>query len=113
MRLTMPISRHAIDALLKHGFEPKRTFVWAYGFDEEAAGTEVDDFLCWHSFLITPSHRLPPREPETLHNISRRSTGPTGLSCSSTKAVSSRNTLSFCRVLNVRRHRRLIWRSVR
>ncbi|RPD64385.1 carboxypeptidase S [Lentinus tigrinus ALCF2SS1-7] len=33
-------SLHAIDALLKHGFEPKRTFVWAYGFDEEAAGTE-------------------------------------------------------------------------
>ncbi|KAI0693188.1 carboxypeptidase S [Cerioporus squamosus] len=33
-------SLHAIDALLKQGFEPKRTFVWAYGFDEEAAGTE-------------------------------------------------------------------------
>ncbi|RDX54278.1 carboxypeptidase S [Lentinus brumalis] len=33
-------SLHAIDALLKQGFKPKRTFVWAYGFDEEAAGTE-------------------------------------------------------------------------
>ncbi|KAI0741428.1 carboxypeptidase S [Daedaleopsis nitida] len=33
-------SLHVIDALLEHGFEPTRTFVWAYGFDEEAAGTE-------------------------------------------------------------------------
>ncbi|KAI0352325.1 carboxypeptidase S [Trametes cingulata] len=30
----------AIDALLEHGFEPERTFVWAYGFDEEASGVQ-------------------------------------------------------------------------
>ncbi|KAI0793938.1 carboxypeptidase S [Fomes fomentarius] len=31
-------SLHAIDALIKFDFEPTRTFVWAYGFDEEASG---------------------------------------------------------------------------
>ncbi|KAI0367042.1 carboxypeptidase S [Pilatotrama ljubarskyi] len=31
---------HAIDALLEQGFEPERTFVWAYGFDEEASGVQ-------------------------------------------------------------------------
>ncbi|KAL7280786.1 hypothetical protein ACG7TL_005730 [Trametes sanguinea] len=29
-----------IDALLKQGFEPERTFVWAYGFDEESSGRQ-------------------------------------------------------------------------
>ncbi|KAI0629263.1 carboxypeptidase S [Trametes polyzona] len=29
-----------IDALLERGFEPTRTFVWAYGFDEEASGRQ-------------------------------------------------------------------------
>ncbi|TBU30672.1 carboxypeptidase S [Dichomitus squalens] len=33
-------SLHAITALLEQGFTPTRTFVWAYGFDEEAAGTQ-------------------------------------------------------------------------
>ncbi|KAI8996549.1 carboxypeptidase S [Trametes punicea] len=30
----------AIDALLEQGFKPRRTFVWAYGFDEEASGKQ-------------------------------------------------------------------------
>ncbi|KAI0331438.1 carboxypeptidase S [Cubamyces sp. BRFM 1775] len=30
----------AADALLERGFQPKRTFVWAYGFDEEASGVQ-------------------------------------------------------------------------
>ncbi|KAJ8456279.1 hypothetical protein ONZ51_g12220 [Trametes cubensis] len=30
----------AIGALLERGFQPKRTFVWAYGFDEEASGVQ-------------------------------------------------------------------------
>ncbi|KAI0820831.1 carboxypeptidase S [Trametes gibbosa] len=30
----------SIDALLTKGFQPKRTFVWAYGFDEEASGSQ-------------------------------------------------------------------------
>ena len=33
--------RHAIDALIQHNFAPTRTFVWAYGFDEEASGLQV------------------------------------------------------------------------
>ncbi|KAI0641939.1 carboxypeptidase S [Trametes meyenii] len=33
-------SLQAIDALLEQGFEPRRTFVWAFGFDEESSGTE-------------------------------------------------------------------------
>ncbi|KAI0675520.1 carboxypeptidase S [Trametes maxima] len=33
-------SLQAIDALLEQGFEPHRTFVWAFGFDEETAGSE-------------------------------------------------------------------------
>ncbi|KAH9935922.1 carboxypeptidase S [Epithele typhae] len=33
-------SLHAIDALIEQGFQPRRTFVWAYGFDEEASGME-------------------------------------------------------------------------
>lgn len=40
----MPLNfhyRHAIDALIKFDFEPTRTFVWAYGFDEEASGFQV------------------------------------------------------------------------
>ncbi|CDO73269.1 hypothetical protein BN946_scf185008.g31 [Trametes cinnabarina] len=31
---------HAIDALLEQGFQPERTFVWAYGFDEESSGRQ-------------------------------------------------------------------------
>ncbi|KAI0629265.1 carboxypeptidase S [Trametes polyzona] len=33
-------SLQAIDALLEVGFRPRRTFVWAYGFDEESSGTQ-------------------------------------------------------------------------
>ena len=33
--------RHAISALVEQGFKPKRSFVWAFGFDEEASGMEV------------------------------------------------------------------------
>ncbi|KAI1796621.1 carboxypeptidase S [Ganoderma leucocontextum] len=32
--------RHALSALLEQGFKPTRTFVWAFGFDEEASGME-------------------------------------------------------------------------
>ncbi|TBU60963.1 hypothetical protein BD310DRAFT_921838 [Dichomitus squalens] len=31
---------HAINALVEAGFKPKRSFVWAFGFDEEASGLE-------------------------------------------------------------------------
>ncbi|KAH9851926.1 carboxypeptidase S [Lenzites betulinus] len=30
----------SIDALLQKGFQPTRTFVWAFGFDEEASGAQ-------------------------------------------------------------------------
>ncbi|KAL1943109.1 hypothetical protein VTO73DRAFT_4780 [Trametes versicolor] len=30
----------AINSLLRQGFEPERTFVWAFGFDEEASGRQ-------------------------------------------------------------------------
>ncbi|KAI0352323.1 carboxypeptidase S [Trametes cingulata] len=33
-------SLQAVDVLLEHGFEPRRTFVWAFGFDEESSGTQ-------------------------------------------------------------------------
>ncbi|KAI0820830.1 carboxypeptidase S [Trametes gibbosa] len=33
-------SLQAIDALIQEGFEPRRTFVWAFGFDEESSGTQ-------------------------------------------------------------------------
>ncbi|KAL7280785.1 hypothetical protein ACG7TL_005729 [Trametes sanguinea] len=33
-------SLQAINTLLELGFEPYRTFVWAFGFDEESAGTQ-------------------------------------------------------------------------
>ncbi|KAI0675501.1 carboxypeptidase S [Trametes maxima] len=33
-------SLHALDALLEKGFKPERTFVWAFGFDEEASGAQ-------------------------------------------------------------------------
>ncbi|KAI0664206.1 carboxypeptidase S [Cubamyces menziesii] len=33
-------SFQAIDALLEQGFEPRRTFVWAFGIDEESSGTQ-------------------------------------------------------------------------
>ncbi|KAI1796624.1 carboxypeptidase S [Ganoderma leucocontextum] len=42
-------SLHAITALIEQGFNPTRTFVWAFGFDEEASGSEgaghIADFL--------------------------------------------------------------------
>ncbi|KAI9064103.1 carboxypeptidase S [Trametes sanguinea] len=33
-------SLQVIDALLEQGFEPERTFFWAYGFDEESSGRQ-------------------------------------------------------------------------
>ncbi|KAL1943105.1 hypothetical protein VTO73DRAFT_4776 [Trametes versicolor] len=33
-------SLQAIDALMEKGFEPRTTFVWAFGFDEESSGTQ-------------------------------------------------------------------------
>ncbi|KAI0367043.1 Zn-dependent exopeptidase [Pilatotrama ljubarskyi] len=33
-------SLQAIDVLLEQGFKPRRTFVWAFGFDEESSGTQ-------------------------------------------------------------------------
>ncbi|KAI9064102.1 carboxypeptidase S [Trametes sanguinea] len=33
-------SLQAIDTLLELGFQPRRSFVWAFGFDEESAGTQ-------------------------------------------------------------------------
>ncbi|KAI0328685.1 Zn-dependent exopeptidase [Cubamyces sp. BRFM 1775] len=33
-------SFQAIDVLLEQGFEPRRTFVWAFGIDEESSGTQ-------------------------------------------------------------------------
>ncbi len=45
--------RHAISALLEQGFKPTRTFVWAFGFDEEASGTEVRIPALCHFFALT------------------------------------------------------------
>ena len=35
------LCRITIDTLLKHGFTPARTFVFAFGFDEEASSLAV------------------------------------------------------------------------
>lgn len=35
------VHRSAIESLLAKGFKPTRTFVLAFGFDEEASGREV------------------------------------------------------------------------
>ncbi|KAJ2977815.1 hypothetical protein NUW54_g11373 [Trametes sanguinea] len=49
-------SLQAVKTLLELGFQPRRTFVWAFGFDEESAGTQVNNAECSIYVLPTPTN---------------------------------------------------------
>jgi hypothetical protein len=68
----------AIESLIEKGFEPRRTILLSYGFDEESKGFSVSPLT--FPFLTGCSQRISNRELESYPRESKRSTVPTGSS---------------------------------
>lgn len=56
-------NRASIETLLEKGFKPARTIVLAFGFDEEASGSQVSEIYFFTAWYLSSTLLLSGRPP--------------------------------------------------